>query len=470
MGEYANIIFLSLSLRIVNDPSPTCRVKVADVIISILRKVDAPTYNSLLEYSTTWLYSGKDGKFHSESKALIRTGAQVAGLLVEAHPDLFKKFGVMSDVVECVRNTLLVILREAEPAQDGEDLEPYIGESDSLTISMSPLTGGEAGGVEFWALGYHLLLFLEKFFKALSVSAENVITSCGISKKYPPIMEVAQEALLYPHSWVRTAACRFLNQYLDRRDPVELLSDKIKREQNSSVEVLTQKNGLYQMARRLSVALNQPTLPDALQISIVNCVVFTIRAMAHHPLLCEFSGIDNETQNAEDTEDIHLKRKMKKKENSHNNRPMEGFMGCNWIIRRLKTIGMDIRGKRRLYVLEIFIALVSVESSELITFCLPTILTIVLTIKGTLTAPNPRLLELLHEKAEELFRSVERKVDAAAFIEVVTTVQQQLLQRKTDKKREAAALAVTDPSTYSALKRRKTENKMKAKKKKNIAH
>merc|ERR1712146_365327 len=144
--------------------------------------------------------------------------------------------------------------------------------------------------------------------------------------------------------------------------------------------------------------------------------------------------------------------------------------GCNWIIRRLKTIGMDIRGKRRLYVLEIFISLVSIESSELISFCLPTILTIVLTIKGTLTAPNPRLLELLHEKAEELFRSVERKVDAAAFIEVVTTVQQQLLQRKTDKKREAAALAVTDPSTYSALKRRKTENKMKAKKKKNIAH
>merc|ERR1712146_651109 len=112
--------------------------------------------------------------------------------------------------------------------------------------------------------------------------------------------------------------------------------------------------------------------------------------------------------------------------------------GCNWIIRRLKTIGMDIRGKRRLYVLEIFIALVAVERSELITFCLPTILTIVLTIKGTLTAHNPRLLELLHEKAEELFRSVERKVDAAAFIEVVTTVQQQLLQRKTDKKREAA--------------------------------
>ena len=145
-------------------------------------------------------------------------------------------------------------------------------------------------------------------------------------------------------------------------------------------------------------------------------------------------------------------------------------MGCNWVIRRLKTIGLDIRGKRRLYVLEIFLLLVTLESSELITYCMPTILTLVLTIKGTLTAPDPAFLRVLHEKSEELLRLVEKKVDASAFVEVITTTQQQLLQRKTDKKREAAVLAVTDPSAYSANKRRKTENKKKAKQKKNIAH
>ena len=120
--------------------------------------------------------------------------------------------------------------------------------------------------------------------------------------------------------------------------------------------------------------------------------------------------------------------------------------------------------------MDIFLALVPIESSELITYCLPNILTLALTIKGTLTAPDSTLLQILHEKAEELMKLVEKKVDAPVFVENVTIVQQQLMQRKSDKKREAAALAVTDPSAYSVKKRQRTENKKKAAKKKNIAH
>ena len=338
-------------------------------------------------------------------------------------------------------------------------------------LLSSSITGGEAGGVEFWALGYHLLLFLEKLLRVLNDSAEHVIVSCVISKKLPPVMEVAQEALLYPHSWVRAAACRLLGQYIDRRNPSKLSALKKGKEMNPSVDVLTEKNGLYQMARRLCVCLNQPTLPEALHTSLVKCLVFTIRVMAHNPLLCQLnSGDDNDIDDDDKETDDHLKKKTKKIENSHNNRPMQGFMGCNWVMRRLRTIGLDIRGKRRLFVLDIFLALVPIESSELITYCLPNILTLALTIKGTLTAPDSTLLQILHEKAEELMKLVEKKVDAPVFVENVTIVQQQLMQRKSDKKREAAALAVTDPSAYSVKKRQRTENKKKAAKKKNIAH
>lgn len=106
--EYAKMIFLFLSLRVVNDPSVTCRQKCAEVIVHLVRRVDAQTYNSLLEYTTTWLNAGRDdGEMTHEARSLIRTGAQMAGLMVEARSDLFKKAtGVMSGLVELVRTIL----------------------------------------------------------------------------------------------------------------------------------------------------------------------------------------------------------------------------------------------------------------------------------------------------------------------------------------------------------------------------
>ena len=60
--EYANMIFLSLSLRVVNDPATGCRKQAADVILALIRRLDTTAYNTLLEYATTWLYSVKQSK------------------------------------------------------------------------------------------------------------------------------------------------------------------------------------------------------------------------------------------------------------------------------------------------------------------------------------------------------------------------------------------------------------------------
>jgi hypothetical protein len=87
--------------------------------------------------------------------------------------------------------------------------------------------------------------------------------------------------MLFPHSWVRSASCRLLTLYLSRRD---VTSARL-RTSTDGIEVLTMSNGLYQLARRLCLVLNQPRLTDALLDSAVTALVFTVRAMTRNPEL-----------------------------------------------------------------------------------------------------------------------------------------------------------------------------------------
>ena len=80
------------------------------------------------------------------------------------------------------------------------------------------------------------------------------------------------------------------------------------------------------------------------------------------------------------------------------------------------------------------------------------ILRVVLTVRGTTTAPDPELLRTLHEKAEEILLLLERKVSPAIFIESIGKIQQKLLSRKNERKVAISTLAILDPSAYSAHK------------------
>jgi U3 small nucleolar RNA-associated protein 20 len=87
------------------------------------------------------------------------------------------------------------------------------------------------------------------------------------------LMQTVQEAILFPHAWVRAASCRLLALYLGRRD----VSGPRLRTSVDGIEILTMPNGLYDLSRRLCIVLNQPRLTDALLNSAVNALVFVIR-------------------------------------------------------------------------------------------------------------------------------------------------------------------------------------------------
>jgi hypothetical protein len=137
---------------------------------------------------------------------------------------------------------------------------------------------------------------------------------------------------------------RLLTLYLSKRDPKEFARKKY---ESSSFEILLSKNGLYNLVRRLCVAINQPSLhPQYLDVAIPS-IVFLIRAMAYNPELC--GKDDNDVDGVDSDNDTKTDQRRKKKKSESES----SLDGARWPMQRLAAIGTDMRGKRRLFVLQV---------------------------------------------------------------------------------------------------------------------
>ena len=231
----------------------------------------------------------------SQARALVRTGSQVTGLLVMTRPDLFKRQGYVLQTVTVAHSLLITLLGLHKGSGQGSHLE---GKTGGASLSKRELSRyenegqGDGGGSEAWAVSYHLLVVLERLYTHLPAAIDHVVTHPS-DDAMVPLMEAVQEAMLFPHAWVRSVACRLIRLYLSRRD-VSLGRSHTSSSSSSSsssrdkgtVEILTTSNGLFHLGRRLCVVLNQPHLTSTLLEAAVANVVFVVRAMARNPDLC----------------------------------------------------------------------------------------------------------------------------------------------------------------------------------------
>jgi hypothetical protein len=302
LEENIQLIFMPMAMKLVNDNSSVCREAAANVIISICRRVSVEFVTSLIGYATQWLSSDISSMtVDPQKRAIVRTGAQVAGIICSARPDVFKRNQTVSKTISLSMTALYHMIEAADFVNNrikrrGVDMAKHSeGE-------------GEGGGLEAWAVIYYLLCYLEQVFTHLPAAADNAFTHVMpnvISPSNPvlaelPLMGLILETLLFPHSWVRSVACRVLKLYMSRRDVTHgRLSTS-----NDGTEILIQPNALYNLARKLCVVLNQPELPASLLEATKYSVVFTIRAMENNPDLSKGS-IDkqNDEGDLEDDED-----------------------------------------------------------------------------------------------------------------------------------------------------------------------
>jgi hypothetical protein len=295
---------------------------------------------------------------------------------------------------------------------------------------------GEGGGLEAWAVIYYILIFLEQVYTHLPSAADNAFThswpivlnkSNSSTTLELPLMGLILETLLFPHSWVRSVASRVLKLYLSRRDVVP---GRLSTSPDGN-EILTMPNGLYNLGRKLCVVLNQPELPASLLEATAFNIVFIIRAMEYNPALSNHNdnnseddddyddnddgndiinnnnqdddngdSIDNDLDPDDDNDD-----KVDDNDEDNNNDDFETSPpikskssnemsnGSNWIIQRLRGLGSDIRGKRRLHVLKIFSLLVSIESEEYIQKYILSIIEVAIRAQMIMNGPDMDLIQ-----------------------------------------------------------------------------
>jgi len=219
-----------------------------------------------------------------QKKSLVRTGSQIAGLIVKGRPDMCKRDGHISKLVQSVHFYLKELLLYTQGGEGAHSRER--NSLDKRELAKFDEGQGELGRADTtWGLIYHLVCLVEQLYLNLPAAADHAVTHIndGIAS---PLMELLQESLLFPHAWVRAVSVRVLLLYTKRRDVTRArLSTSA-----DGLEVLTQPNGLYHFARRLCIVLNQTSMSSTMLDGVVGNIVFVVRAMLRNPDLNEVSG------------------------------------------------------------------------------------------------------------------------------------------------------------------------------------
>lgn len=159
--EFVQMLFLPLTLQMVNDESQDFRESAAVCITSLLRRVSSETQLSLCEYAVRWSSSEGD---------LRRTGLQIFGIMVEACPDVLRKRNSFDKLVDSAR----------EAMEDGTS----------------------------WEVAYFAILTIEKVMAAFLES---------LTKRHD-LWFAMVPTLRSEHPWVRLASARVLTAQLTRLD------------------------------------------------------------------------------------------------------------------------------------------------------------------------------------------------------------------------------------------------------------
>jgi hypothetical protein len=387
LEKYATDIFLSMTLKVVNDKSGKCRVAAADLVLALTRRLSPETVAQLQSFASKWLSTqlvDADGFFDANSKALVRTGAQMQGLLVKARPELLKRSDSMRDIVASASQSFLALLSSGEAGPSRVKGSIWKREMSKFGEGQ-----GDSGGSDAWAVIYQLLGLLENLYTSLPSTTDHAVTHLTASgadlDRSVLLMEQVQEAMLFPHAWVRAVAVRVVQLYLSRRDVTRARLSVTA----DGVEILTTPNGLYHLARRLCIVINQPTLPAAMVDPLSTCLVFAIRAMLRNPDLAvvpagesgdgedddeeeervaseqpaeECDDDEEEDENEvegeeEEPQDEGVQHEVVRGKSLNSSTVVEKvgaeLSGANWVMQRLRGIGADSRGNKRIHVMKV---------------------------------------------------------------------------------------------------------------------
>ena len=254
--EYADLLFVGLVMVVANDESAKCREMAAELIKGLLARLDAKQRNIIVSHVHSWAVQRAQPQ-------LTRVSGQLYGLIVDfLKADAAPYF---SSILEDMNDILTQSARalEATATADEDD-----GGADELA--------------QHWQTPYQALLVLAKVLRdkpELATDAEKVGWTSVVA------------LLLFPHAWVRTAACRLLGTLFAATPVVAPAEDD---------DTLLSRDGMEEIATKLSLQLKSENLDEPLSLQVVKNLFFVGKCFSIIEFRSDSTIVDEEDGDGDD--------------------------------------------------------------------------------------------------------------------------------------------------------------------------
>lgn len=311
LQEYSQMIFLALTLKLVNEQSAHCRDAVVNILSALVSRCEEDYQKVFYGYATKWLQAMTPGMGSSvilEDKVmLVRIGAQSLAIFLKSASEALLKSSTVS--VKAVLGKVYTLLA-------------YF-----LVCEETAVTRNEISKL-VWNAIYHLLLLTEQLYSCQGAATDHALTHQDGEELRPAVLahyqhtardiylrfqsscflDLVLELTLYPHPWVRASATRLLLQYLSVRQEKGKNRPRLALYKDG-VEMLSKPNAFYRVARVLCVQLNQARLPAVLEQAAASATHTLMELMVRHVDLDVYaltSGAKGEDENEEEDEQRQL--------------------------------------------------------------------------------------------------------------------------------------------------------------------
>ncbi|KAI8575447.1 hypothetical protein K450DRAFT_261769 [Umbelopsis ramanniana AG] len=447
--EYAEMFFVALVLRLVNDESAKCREMAGTLIKVLLVRMDQQRISNVYKLLEKWLadYSQRN---------LQRAACQVYGLAVEAFGDGFKNR--IPQLLERLNEMLQLSKDLTHKYHDSED-----DDEDEMALDLE------------WEVGYYALNTYTKIIKQFPA----IIYSESV-----PIWNVIEDHILHPHTWIRIACTRLYGLYFANINPEtrQLIDGK------TTISYLT-RSKLRLLASRFTLQLKSKLLTEDLGTQIVKNLFYIGKCFYLIPTSEDVPDASEEIAQTNDAEDIEeadadedagingVEATGGATERDEDEKMIEAnkFKAAKpslaWLFNKESFLarGAAIRGQKnillRTCVFKWFAAMMSVLKAGEIT---PFLISIVSPLYRTAEDEDTKGTDFdeLKQLANEVLSLVQKKVGTTEYFYAYNKVRQRVQEVRSQRKANRAYQAVSDPVAAARMKVKRNEMKRNARKRK----
>ncbi|KAF5369329.1 hypothetical protein D9758_002677 [Tetrapyrgos nigripes] len=421
--EYAEILFVALVMVIANDDSAKCREMAAQLIRSLIERLDDERRNTFMSHLHTW-----SGQYTQPQ--LVRVSSQVYGIVIEALQTEVSPY--MSVILKDVNDVL---------KHGSEQLNAVDADDDAMDVDVD------------WQASYYSLIVLSKLVGAFPVL---------ITQSNDIDWRLIVNHLLFPHAWVRTASCRLLGTLFGASAVQIPLADPETMDQEFSPYT---RSGMKEIAQKLCTQLKSEHLDEGLSLQVVKCLFFIGKCYALVPFqnVEEEANKDNGEDEGDEEEDTG--------DQQGNDLPwlfskLSYQLRSAIIARRNRSSSKPNWFHQPLSVIRWFAAMASHLEADVLGRFLVHILSPIYRVTEDDTIHDPKMGEL-KDLSTELQDLIQSKVGTTKFTQVYTQIRQGVAKVRRERKEARVLQVATNPQAAASRKMHKNAVKKESKKRKN---